>query len=367
MGCSSADEEQAEAVSVPVEVSGFVTPYQEAERGRQGAPATRAWLPPDGFSTIDEASSQVIGICFTQDSQEPMMGHFFKSSGNWRTSVEIESAGNYFLYGYTPHITGITCAITDWEGTNSKYSEGAVLTLRNLPTVTSQDYCVVVGAKNGGVDYEPDENYSVSGLVRGDFEYAAKANKGVGAGGNYVFLLFDHLYAALRVRMKVGYTYHSLRTIKLKELKLKARSSEYDTKAKTSVAVTLKKTDGGTDPVESVVFTPTGAAMDYGTVYENAEGMALSTAYSSYMSYFMPQNVDTLILQSKYDVYDKADTPNLVRKDCTATNTIVISDIFSRQEFTERGKRYTINMTIEPTYLYVMSEPDLDSPTMVAN
>ena len=63
--------------------------------------------------------------------------------------------------------------------------------------------------------------------------------------------------------------------------------------------------------------------------------------------------------------YDK--NGNLIRQDCKATNTMVLEDLLREQTVTERGKRYTINMTIQPTYLYMLSEPDLNNPTVTIN
>jgi hypothetical protein len=76
----------------------------------------------------------------------------------------------------------------------------------------------------------------------------------------------------------------------------------------------------------------------------------------------MPSGITTMILTSVYDVYDK--NGNLVRPDCEATNTMVLKDLLTEQTTTQRGKRYTVNMTIQPTYLYMLSEPDLDNPTV---
>ena len=76
----------------------------------------------------------------------------------------------------------------------------------------------------------------------------------------------------------------------------------------------------------------------------------------------MPFGVTKIKLISTYDVYDKKG--NLTRQNCTATNTINISNLFSGQTETLRGRRYTINLTINPTYLYMLSEPDLNDPTV---
>jgi hypothetical protein len=83
----------------------------------------------------------------------------------------------------------------------------------------------------------------------------------------------------------------------------------------------------------------------------------------------MPNSVSKLILTSVYDVYDTNITPehpdgNLIRKDCSATNTMLLSELFSGQSVSHRGWKYKVRLTIKPTYLYMMSEPDLDNPTV---
>ena len=79
----------------------------------------------------------------------------------------------------------------------------------------------------------------------------------------------------------------------------------------------------------------------------------------------MPHNISTLVLTSVYDVYDRKG--HLTRENCSATNTMALSDLFTEQATTQRGKRYTVNLTIQPTYLYVLSDPDLDNPTVVVD
>ena len=109
--------------------------------------------------------------------------------------------------------------------------------------------------------------------------------------------------------------------------------------------------------------------MSDGSVFESAGGQTLTGSYSYFTSYFMPNSVTKLLLTSTYDVYDKNATPehpegNLIRKDCQATNTLDISRLFDRHTVANSGVRYTVNITIKPTYLYVLSEPDLNSPMM---
>lgn len=354
--------------SVPVELMCGVTGYQDAY-DRYGT--TRAvWNPPTGFARDESRSSEVIGICFTRNDKSPtvdtddekLMGYFFKSGNKWRTDLKIKDSGIYYLYGYTPHTTGVSCEIT-----SSNYESGAVLTIKNLPTVTSSDVCVVVGAKNGQNSISTEHDYSVAGLVRGDFAYDAVATGSDGDKKNCVFLLFDHLYAAMRFKMKVDDVYNTLRTIKVKELRLKTSSDNTATKKRANALITLTKTNDGSDPITGIEFNQIGNEESDGTVFQSTAGQVLTTDIddTEFQSHFMPQGVTKLILTSVYDVYDKQN--KLVRENCTAVNTLVISELFSQQQTVYRGNRYTVNLTIEPTYLYLLSEPDLDNPTIRVN
>lgn len=359
----SQEEAQEVRASMPVEVRSYVSMFDENE------PVSRAWLTPSGFSTYDDAEKP-IGVSFTKDGQDPVStsGSFFKSGDQWRTDVEL-TAGTYFLYGYAPHSAGIGYSITDLDGTNANYSTGAIITLSNVPTIIAGDLCVVVGAKNGVDDYDALADYSVAGLRRGDFSYAAAAitqpggENPAGGTGNFVYLLFDHLYAAMDIHMRVHGDYHDLRTIKLKEMKVQASGDVTPTKEKATIAVTLTANDGSTSPITNITYTPTGDKVSNTDVFTSKYGEELNTGYQSFKSHFMPQGITRLILTCKYDVYDKKG--NLVRQDCVAQNVLRLRALFDG--FTEvfTGTRYNVYLTIKPTYLYVLSDPDLDNPTMV--
>jgi len=364
--CSSEQETPWGGEGAEVELMPCVTTFEEP------APATRAWTIPSGYSAYNE-NNDPISIFFAQNGQVPEEEYFFKSNGKWRTSKTDLKAEDYYLYGYAPHLEYIETTISS-DPVTSQYSEGARLTISNLHAISNTDFCVVTAAKNGKGDYRADADYSVTGLIRGDFRYAAQA-AGEGGGKNYVYLLFDHLYAALNITMRVDnsapYHYASLRKIKLRGLKLETAIGNTKTKDRTTATVTLKKTDGA-DPVTSVTYTPTIGATDVNAICAMVvpeEGDWLDkttdeTPVKLYGCYFMPQGINRLILTSTYDVYDTSSpTPNLIRKGCTATNTIPI-EIFTGQTTALRRNRYTINLTVKPTFLYMMSDPDLDNPSV---
>ena len=377
--CSSGEEPAAPpaAMAAEIEVASYATLYEDAngtsranataptsranatattsEAARTAAP-TRAWDMPTGYTTYDDGD-QPIGIAFTQDGKEPKMGHFFKSSDKWRTNISEITAGDYYLYGYIPNMAGIVFRVTDKTGGIASYSTGAKVTLQNVPTIMPGDLCVVIGAKDG-TDKEHD-----NGLKQGDFKFNAKAITSTGGTDNFVFLLFDHLYAALRIKMKVYGDYAALRTIKLKSLQLSTKAGDETTKQKNNITITLNHNDEGGEAIEDINYEQTGAAIDGGTEFwSSIGGEQLTTDYTTHEGHFMPQAVSTLKLTSIYDVYDRRG--NLIRKDCKVTNTMVLNELLTDQYETYRGRRYTVNMTIRPTYLYMLSEPDLDSPTV---
>lgn len=363
MGCSKDEASSKEPMGpTELEVASYVRWFEEADRANG---ANRAWAIPEGYVAYEDGI-QPIGIAFTQNDVAPKIGSFFKSSDKWRTDLEdIAASTDYFLYGYIPHQTAINYSITGYDGTNGAYSDGAIMTLQNVPTVMPNDLCVVIGAKHG-YDKEHDGDNTdprTNRLRMGDFSFKAKA--GIDS-KDYVFLLFDHLYAALRIQMKVHADYAKLRTIKLKSLQLDTQAGDIKTTKKTTITIKLKANDGSASPIETLTFTPTGEEIDGGLEFwSSTYGEQLTTDFKPFIGHFMPSGITKLILTSTYDVYDTKG--NLIRQSCKATNTMVLKDLLTEQTVTERGKRYTINMTIQPTYLYMLSEPDLDNPTVVVN
>jgi hypothetical protein len=343
MGCSKDEEEQL-SNDTTIEVMSYVAGFEE------NTLTTRSWVPPTPYVLYDEAD-KAIGIAFTENGKEPKLGHFFTSSGKWRTNIDDIEPKTYYLYGYVPHFGGISMSITDRDGANAKYSEGAIVTLNDVPAVMPSDLCVVIGAKEG------TGKETVEGLRRGDFAYKGSAS----AEGNYVFLLLDHLYAALRIRMRVHDDYAALRTIKLKSLSLKTYAGATTSSQKTNIVVNLAATDGS-NPIQSITYTPSGGEITEPLEFWSSESEELTTDFKPFVGHFMPDGITTLVLTSVYDVYDTQ--RNLIRKDCKATNTMVLSELLTDQATTLRGRRYTINMTIKPTYLYMLSEPDLNNPTV---
>jgi hypothetical protein len=352
-------------------VSGYATYFEEHDQQtRSGGALTRTWELPEEIKTdyVDyEGGYQPIAIAFTQNTKTPMMRYFFKVDDEWRidTGDGIEAGNDYQLYGFIPNKTGIEYSITDRDGANANYKKGAIMKLQNVPSVMPEDLCVVIGAKHGYDKEHDGNNDGTNRLRRGDFTYTAASSPE----GNFVFLLFDHLYAALRVQMKVHADYAKVRKIKLKSLKLgTTQVGDATTKQKTDITISLQANDGSTSPITDIAYDKSGnyPVIDGGLEFwSNASGYELTTDFQPFIGHFMPSGITKFTLISTYDVYDKKG--NLIREDCEAKNSVLLSELFTDQTETKRGKRYTVNMTIQPTYLYMLSEPDLNNPEVVIN
>lgn len=251
------------------------------------------------------------------------------SSGSWHSQAKVVGDETYDIYGYMPKLESITSSISELTGGDIQ------LQLSGVPAVIADTVCFITGVKDRTGD-----------LLLGNFKYVGKSDN------NYVRLLMDHLFASVRLKFTVDAEYSALRTIKLKELTLQGA------KASATATIVLKPNTTGADPVQSVTYTTTGTSSS-DIFFESATGETLtSTAVSSYYCSFAPPVGDALTLVSRYDVYDRKG--NKVREDCTATNKLPNLNAV-------RGQCVTLNMTVTPTYLYQLSDPDLDNPTVTIN
>lgn len=358
---------------------------------------TRAWTPPSPYVIYDNLNSKFTGqkdlmkksitVFFTKDDEDAVEGTFFyrNSDNKWQLSMDV-TPNDYYLYGFIPKEDATSAAIAP----NGSYSNGAVLTINGLQTVTPSDVCVLIGAKDGpDADHDgSDADYDdiVDDPLRPGF-FKTKIKSTGESGNNFIYLLFDHLYASLRFRFKVDPIYAALRTIRLKKLELISYSSDTggEVYAKFNVRITLKKTDDGSSPiVGSVVYTPDESSTSVPPVPIFEGDTKLKTdATTNFMGCFVPGDNTYFKLRSTYDVYDKnlnKDTGgnpildedgepvgNLIRKDCQAENTIDLRKWFGNDLMTTRGHSYSLTMTVQPTYLYVLSDPDLNNPTVKIN
>ena len=325
--CSSSSDDTGDTrTSSPLQVVPYTSSYHENNGGM------RAVTVPSGYSSYTPDFNVSIGLFPIQTHPTPVVEPatakvISYSNGIWHTQVVVETNFNYTIYGYMPMRAPVTGAVSYTDKT---------LTLSHVGAVTADDICFVAGVKEG----KTTDDVS---LVEGAFAYTGKGDE------NYVCLLMDHLYAAIRFHFSINADYAALRTIKLKSMTLK---SNYE-----SVTATVDLS--GVPAV--VTYAPvTGTTPSAATFFEHREGLDISDASAvetikGYTCCFSLVNSQNLTLVSTYDVYDRKG--NLIRQDCTSTNTLPSLENLEAK----RGDLLTLNLNVNPTYLYQLSDQDLDN------
>ncbi len=284
---------------------------------------------PTGFTayTLDKVTEMGIYM-IKNDDTTPYAEKRLRYASKWFAFFETLPQKNYTVYGYIPKTEGMS------SGLSNVNSDGATLTISGIKPVTTDDICIITGVKETN-----------TGLKEGQFGwYMAKANDNF-----YMYLLLDHIYASVNFSMIIDAEYAQLRTIKLKTMKLRTD--------KGSVNATIKLThnDTGTSPISSATYTSEGTSYEV-EIFNDAEGIALDTETPLVINTcFAPNMSKNLTMVTTYDVYDRKG--NLIRKNCTATNKLPNLDAV-------RAQQVQLNLTVNPTYLNVLSDPDLDNPTV---
>lgn len=270
----------------------------------------------------------------------------YNNQEEWNSTVKVTQDNTYHVYGYMPSDIADSHIVT----------AGGIMTLNNLKAVSDQDVCVLVGIQR------VTSSNAEKNVVEGNYTYEAGAE-----GENYAYLLMDHLYASLKASFSVNADYADLRQIYLKKVTLISNYS------KVNAVITF--TDGSGLTNTNVIMTNVTSATEGSatTTLPNSDSgkygtklLKTGSGTCDVLLYFAPTlfgNADDAVtVKSTYDVYDRKG--NLVRSDCTAENKLAFSKIFGTNVNIARGVQYQLKMTVNPTYLYMLSEPDLDNPTV---
>lgn len=273
-------------------------------------------------------------------------GTFTYSSGWTNSNVSVKEHEQYYMYGYMPgsYESSISAAAV-----NNDYSRGADLTITGLPIFTSKDICAIVGVQRISATTDTKD------IVEGNYGYLSGLNS-----ENYVNLLMDHLYGELALQFKVDADYYALRHIKLKSVTLKYDNGGGAVDANVNVTVRLR--DGnGLGLTNSIVYTPSGNTASH-TFLENGSQFLTDAATLIGNSVKCPPSLfdqagTYMTLTCTYDVCGTDNAHTVIRENCTVSNKMRVSGM-------EHGKTNTVTVTIAPTYLYVLTDPDLDNPTI---
>ena len=291
--------------------------------------------------TIEEEYASIDMFLVGSDTQHKQF-HYRQNDHRWHSNIEVVSGQGYRIYAYAP-ADAVMAAISE------ESAAGVTMTFTQLPTVSSQDICFAVGVQH------MTEANGTKDIKLGKFSFAGAVQN-----HNFINLLMDHLYAGIKLQMTIDGEYTQLRTIKIRKLELKS------TKSTAQAVVTLASNTENNDPVQSVTYSSLSGMSGTErivTFFESTEGVDLNATNTTTplaleaMCCFVPTLSGDLTLVTTYDVYDK--NGNRIGER-TASNKLPNMEA-------GRGDCVTLSMNVRPTYLYVLSDPDLDNPTITVN
>lgn len=289
---------------------------------------------------------------------------FSATSSDWQANITIvDTDVNYYIYGFMP---------IDAQNTSdrvnigllpsaSNYNAGAQLSINGLKVLTDKDPCVIVGVA------KPNEENSTLQWGKfqwGNFEFQFKPNGETVT--DYMGILLDHIYSQYHFKMKIDANYAKLRTIRITGMTLEALDIYGYTVSSVDATVTLNKTTGG-NPLSTPTFKYNRGTRKYPlyTKPDNSDGQKLTTSYADFGFCLAPCSQRWFRLTTNYDVLDTKGT--VIRQDEAVNKFDVRALIGNDITNTDPGLKHTIQITVNPTYLHMLSDPDLNNPKLTIN
>ena len=285
-----------------------------------------------GESSGDMGDIRVFLSCSDGTTTEGLFKYYNETSTHYWTAKDLKvkpGTRKFWLYGYMPAVAGIAGQITGERQ----------LTLSGIKPISQEDICIVTGVKV----------YESSVLpLRGifEFEYKYRDYNDV----TILNLLLEHMLGHVDFKFKVGTRYSQLRKIKVTSLTIR-------TTAKATIAATINL-PANIEDVVSIGYTGTGNDTNYETtllsssatpIELNTDGVSVGSGVNVAVGAGLTENFD---LVSTYEVYDLKGNKLSER---TATNKL--SNVLPVM-----GQKKEVTLIVEPTYLYQLSDNDLNDP-----
>ena len=282
---------------------------------------------------------------------------FYSTTSGWQSNITITDAGtdnHYLIYGFMP----IDAENVSISPLSTNYNAGASMSIKGLKVLTQTDPCVIVGVGR------QQESTSDVTLKWGTFDFTFK--EGTSDVIDYMSILLDHIYSRYHFQVKIDADYAQLRTIKITKMTLEALSEDgTQTVGTVNARVNIQTNTTNTNPISSVTFTRNTGTRSV-TFFENTTTpLSLTTSYQDAGFCLAPGDQHWFRLTTVYEVYNR---DNKHIRTNTATNTFDTAN-FKEHKITNTnpGLDHTIQIIVNPTYLYVLSDSDLDNPPFDIN
>ena len=344
-----------------VRLSAGARQYHVDDAEMASAPGlTRTVYPGTDWAPITPTDNMLVFITKEKDSptaSDVLSRIFYSTTSGWQSNITITDAGtdnHYLIYGFMP----IDAENVSISPLSTNYNAGAIMSIKSMKVLTQTDPCVIVGVGKQETS-TPDVT-----LKWGTFDFTFK--EGTSDVIDYMSILLDHIYSRYHFQVKIDADYAQLRTIKITKMTLEALSNDgTQTVGTVNATVNIQTNTTNTNPISSVTYTRNTGTRSV-TFFENTTTpLSLTTSYQDAGFCLAPGDQRWFRLTTVYEVYNR---DNKHIRTNTATNTFNTAN-FKEHKITNTnpGLDHTIQIIVNPTYLYVLSDSDLDNPTFDIN
>lgn len=320
-------------------------------------------------AVVDDPST-VVGMYLTP-SRASSLYRFTYGTPVWTGNANVDPGIKYEIFGYLPVNNGITASISGYRADDTEFTSAEthpVLTLSNMDPILTDGLAVITGVKSIEATDDADAATKAAQPNAGCFYYEGKSSN------NYVCLLMERIVVCYDIRLalstntvsSVDSRYDPMNYAGLRSVRIKKMEMTTSARKKMTATVTFNdKPDGVSPAIQSVNWSTVDGTSEPIEIFNSETAGAekvLTKDWQEIAFYSMPASLATVILKTTYDVYDL--DGNKVRQNCVVENdlTSLLSSISSPQI----GTRYTLDMVVKPSYLYQLSNYDIDNPTIVA-
>lgn len=373
--CSSDSASDASSDRV-VRLSASARQYHEDDAEMASVPGlTRTVTYPDPVADWKPVTFNDNMLVFiTKEKDNPAASDvlsrlFYGTASGWQSNITIADAGpdnHYLIYGFMP-IDAENVSISLLSSATN-YNAGASMSIKGLKVLTQTDPCVIVG-----VGRQEESNSNVT-LKWGTFDFTFKT--GTSDVTDYMSILLDHIYSRYHFEVKINADYAQLRTIKITKMTLEAlNDAGTQTLGTVNATVNLQTNATNSNPISSVTYSR-NAGTRLVTLFDKAtttndsytNGIVLDKTKTNFQEAgfcLAPGDQRWFRLTTVYEVYDREN--KLIRTN-TATNTFNTANFKTKKiTNTNPGLDHIIQIIVNPTYLYVLSDSDLDNPPFDIN
>lgn len=314
---------------------------------------TRAGYTTFGGADYNGVQLGVIAwLTGTQDYDQGFATYSYSysnGSGNWTSNVYLAKQ-TYNVYGYMPHNGEANSILPDLgnEATPSTFA----MKWTGQPTFATKPVLASVGSARSTASSVTDGSFEV------DVDQVGQEEK--------INFRMNHLLAKLNLQFYLPEPYADKRQIKVTQVTLSGGQGVAD-----RYDITCSYAANG---ALTTTYTPMQGASTSGNTYpyKDVAGLLLKTAKQLFGTYyFVPDAVNRsssnlMTLTVTYNVYDKNGI--LTREHQTATNArIALHKVNNVAQATQVAHAYTVSVQVVPSYLYVLSDGDMQNPYIVLN